>query len=94
MNQEQLVSQTAASINMQKNTVERCLHGLIDTIESSLRNGEKVTIHEFGTLKITHHKERIRINPRTLEQLVIPANNRVKFDTSPKLLNKIQGVNN
>lgn len=92
MNQEQLVNQTAANIDLQKTTVERCLHGLVDTIESSLEIGEKVTIRRFGTLRVSQHKQRNSIDPRTLDPIVTPATNRVKFDASQNLLDKIQGV--
>lgn len=92
MNQEQLISQTAASIGMQKNTVEQCLHGLVDEIENSLSKGEKVTVRRFGTLRISPHKQRNSIDPRTLKAMVTPATRRVKFDASQNLLNKIQEV--
>lgn len=92
MNQEQLVAATAAKINEQKNTVERCLHGLVDTIESRLELGEKVTIRRFGTLRVSQHKQRNGIDPRTLDPIVTPATNRVKFDASQNLLDKIQGA--
>jgi DNA-binding protein HU-beta len=92
MNQAELVAKTAANIDMQKSTVERCLHGLVDTIESSLEIGEKVTIRRFGSLRISQHKQRNGIDPSTLEPLVTPASNRVKFDASPNLLDKIQGA--
>lgn len=91
MNQEQLIRKTSANIDLQKNIVERCLHGLIDTIESSLEIGEKVTIRRFGTLKVSQHKQRNGIDPRTLEAIVTPACNRVKFDASQNLLDKLQG---
>lgn len=92
MNQEQLISQTAANISLQKTTVEKCLHGLVDTIESNLELGEKVTIRRFGTLKISQYKQRNGIDPRTLDPIVTPATNRVKFDASQTLLDKLQGV--
>ena len=91
MNQEQLVAKTAANISLQKTTVERCLHGLVDTIESSLEAGEKISIRRFGTLKVSQHKQRNGIDPRTLEPVITPATNRVKFDASQNLLDKIQG---
>ena len=82
---------TAAKINEQKIVVERCLHGLVETIESSLELGEKVTIRRFGSLRISQHKQRNGVDPRTLEPIVTPAGNRVKFDASQNLLDKIQG---
>lgn len=91
MNQEQLVAATAAKINEQKITVERCLHGLVDTIEDSLEIGEKVTIRRFGTLRISQHKQRNSIDPRTLDPIVTPAATRVKFDASQNLLDKLRG---
>lgn len=91
MNQEQLISKTAVNTAVQKNTVEQCFDGLIDTIEESLIKGESVSIRRFGTLKVTQHKERNRVNPRTLERIVVAATNQVKFDSSRDLLDKIQG---
>lgn len=90
MNQQQLVAKTATNIVLPQNIVEQCLSGLIDTIEESLIKGESVTLRRFGTLKVTQHKERNGVNPRTQESIVIPAGGQVKFDASPSLLNKIQ----
>lgn len=92
MNQDQLVARTAANISLPKTTVEHCLHGLVDSIESSLSEGEKITIRRFGTLRISQHKQRNGIDPRTLEPVITPATNRVKFDASKNLLNKLQGA--
>lgn len=92
MNQDQLVTATATSTGLKKITVERCLHGLVDTIQDSLELGEKVTIRRFGSLRISQHKQRNGIDPRTLESIITPSTNRIKFDASQVLLDKIQGI--
>lgn len=93
MNQEQLISETALNNALQKTTVARCFDALIKTIESALAQGESVSIRKFGTLKVTEHKERNGVNPRTQELIVIPAKKQVKFDAGSELLSIVRGEN-
>lgn len=91
MNQEQLICNAARRIGLPKTVVTKCFIASIDEIESALSEGESIFIRRFGSFKVTQHKERNGVNPRTLEPIVIPAIEHIKFTAGADLLSKVRG---
>jgi len=54
-----------------------------------LKRGEKVQMVNFGSWKRLRRKARIGRNPKTGQQLSIPARNVVKFSAGQELLSSI-----
>ena len=52
---------------------------LFDIIGATLKGGDAVTISGFGTFKVVDRKARQGRNPRTGEDMQIPASKAVKF---------------
>jgi len=63
---------------------------VFDQIILELSREKEVVIHWFGKFSITNRKTKNWINPRTLEPMIIPARNTVRFSVSTvvkKLIN-------
>ena len=56
-----------------------------DTIASSLEHGDEVRIHGFGAFKTAQRAARTGRNPRTGEEVRVPARRVVRFSASTTL---------
>ena len=52
---------------------------MIDAVAHTLKSGDTVTLAGFGTFAVTARAERIGRNPRTREEIKIPASKVPKF---------------
>ena len=73
MNKDQLVDKVAAKTGLTKKDVLTVLNESLDTIRTSLKRREKVTLVGFGTFVIRNRAARQGRNPQTGAQLHIPA---------------------
>ncbi len=58
---------------------EATLKAFIDSIQETLINNDKVQLIGFGTFEVKCREARKGVNPRTREQIDIPASNTVAF---------------
>ena len=61
---------------------------LLDEIKNCLEDGKHLEIRGFGTFKVKHVKERKARNPKTNEEVNVPARKKAVFKVS-KELNKM-----
>lgn len=73
MNKSELIDAIAHHAQLNKAEAGRALDGLIKTIESTLKNGESVTLVGFGSFDVKERSERKGRNPQTGEELTIAA---------------------
>jgi nucleoid DNA-binding protein len=62
-------------------------------IEEALLNGESIKT-SYGTVKVTHRKERKGRNPKTQEEVMIPAKDTLKISVNAAFENKLNKKNN
>jgi integration host factor subunit alpha len=62
------------------------VNDIIDEIISGLKESSSVKIHNFGTFKLKHKKERIGRNPKTKEDVMIQPRNVISFIPSKKIV--------
>ena len=79
MNKGELVEKIAAVTGLSKKESEGAVNAFVDTIQSSLKNGEKVAIAGFGTFDVSNRKARTGRNPHTGEEIKIAASKTPKF---------------
>ncbi|WP_281168144.1 HU family DNA-binding protein [Maridesulfovibrio zosterae] len=79
MTKAELVVKIAEKAGMTKADAERCLNYFLDTVEETLVDEGKLTLTGFGTFQVDERKERVGRNPRTGEEIKIPACKVVKF---------------
>lgn len=73
MNKAELVSKVAEKAGITKKDAEKAVNALFDSIEKSLSSGEKVQLVGFGTFEVRNRAARTGRNPRTGEEISIPA---------------------
>ena len=73
MNKSELIDAIATHAQLTKADAGRALDGLIKTIESSLKNGDAVTLVGFGSFEVKGRAERKGRNPQTGQEITIPA---------------------
>ena len=73
MNKADLVSMIAAKSNLTKKDSESALNAFIESVQTSLKKGEKIQLVGFGTFEVRNRAARSGINPRTKESIKIPA---------------------
>ncbi len=73
MNKTELVSAVAASTGLSKKDAEKAVNGVIDTIISTVKSGEKVQLVGFGTFELRERAAREGINPASGEKIKIAA---------------------
>lgn len=73
MTKAELITAVAEKANLSKASADAALNAVVDTIVESLANGEKVTLTGFGTFEPKERKERVCINPKTLEKISVKA---------------------
>ena len=82
MNKSQLISAVAEKTSVPKGDVKRVFDALFDLAEQKLSEDEKIVISGFGVFSTIHVSERVGRNPRTGEQVRIPARRMVKFHSN------------
>lgn len=73
MNKAELVSSIAEKSNLTKKDAEAALKAFIESVEEALEKKDKVQLVGFGTFEPRERAERTGRNPRTKEEIKIPA---------------------
>ena len=79
MNKKELIDSIAQKTGVKKVDADKVLSAYEATILETLKKGERVTIVGFGTFTVSDRKERKGRNPKTGEEMVIPAKKMPKF---------------
>ena|GEM_PF-4250948 len=82
MNKKELIEATllrAGHSGLAKKDAEALLNTLIDVIKESVASGDEVTLKDFGTFTLVHHRERRGFNPVTGEEMMISGRTFPKF---------------
>ena len=79
MNKADLIEQIAQAAEISKSAAERAVDALVNSVKTSLRKGEDVTLVGFGTFYAGTRAARTGRNPRTGEAVEIKAAKLAKF---------------
>ena len=80
MNKTQMVKEIAGRIEgASQKDIGVVIDATIETIKETLANGEKIQLVGFGTFEVSERAERMGRNPKTGEEIVIPASKSPKF---------------
>lgn len=91
MTKAELIAKTAADVNISKTATEKVLNALVDVIEEALKKGDKITLTGLGTFSVSERKARKGRNPRTGEEINIPATKAPKFGAGAALKEALKG---
>ncbi|MFD3155544.1 HU family DNA-binding protein [Haloimpatiens sp. FM7330] len=73
MNKADLITSMAEKSKLTKKDAETALKAFIESVQETLEKGEKVQLIGFGTFETRQRAERVGRNPRTKEEIIIPA---------------------
>ena len=73
MNKVELVAAIAEKSELTKVDAEKALKAFIDTVTEELKNDGKVQLVGFGTFEVVERAARKGRNPKTSEEIMIPA---------------------
>ncbi|CCH50383.1 HU family DNA-binding protein [Pseudodesulfovibrio piezophilus] len=73
MTKAELVAKIADKNGSSKAQAEASMNAILDTIKDELAAGSKITLTGFGTFSVSERKARTGRNPRTGDEIKIPA---------------------
>ncbi|MCQ2512891.1 MAG: HU family DNA-binding protein [Lachnospiraceae bacterium] len=79
MNKVELVEAMAAKTGLSKKDAEAALKAFIETVEITVKKGDKVQLVGFGTFEVSKRAARKGRNPKTGEDMKIKASKAPKF---------------
>lgn len=91
MRKDELIGSVSATTGIPKNAVEAVINATLETIVSSVAEGDEVNITNFGKFYRSERKERGGINPQSGERITIPAKNSPAFRPGVGFKEKVSG---
>ena len=73
MNKAELINAVAEKAGLSKKDTETVVNATIDVIAGALADGDKVQLVGFGAFEVQSRAERTGRNPKTKEEIKIPA---------------------
>ena len=73
MNKAELINAVAEKADRSKKDCEAAVNAAIDVITAALADGDKVQLVGFGAFEVKTRAERVGRNPKTREEISIPA---------------------
>ena len=89
MNKAELINAAAEKTGLSKKDTEATISAAIDVITEALAQSEKVQLVGFGSFEVKSRAARIGRNPRTKEQIEIPASKTPVFKPGKALKDTI-----
>ena len=91
MNKAELIAAAAEKANLSKKDTEMAVNAAIDVITEALADCEKVQLVGFGAFEVKARAERIGRNPKTKEEIKIPASKVPVFKAGKALKDAVAG---
>ncbi len=85
MNKAELIADVAAKAGLSKKDSEKAVNAALEAITASLQAGEKVQLVGFGVFDVKERGVRIGRNPKTKEEIEIPASRVPQFKAGKAL---------
>ena len=85
MNKTELITAMAEASGLTKKDCYTALNAFVDTLQTALKSGDKVQLLGFGTFEVKERAARTGRNPRTGEEIKIPAGYGVKLSAGSTL---------
>ncbi|HIX71231.1 HU family DNA-binding protein [Enterococcus diestrammenae] len=90
MNKAELISAVAEKSGLTKKDATAVLAAIIDTVETTLKNGDSVQIMGFGTFEVRERAARKGRNPQTGEEIQIKASKTPAFKPGKQLKDAVK----
>ncbi len=73
MNKTELIAIVAEKTGLSKKDSENAVNVVFDTIKDTVETGEKIQLAGFGIFDVKNREARVGRNPKTREEIQIPA---------------------
>ena len=90
MTKAEIVSEIAAKTGLEKQVVLTVVEGMMDTIKTSMINGNEVFLRGFGSFMIKHRAEKTARNISKNTTIIIPAHNIPAFKPAKEFMEKVK----
>ncbi len=91
MTKAELVAKMAEQTGLKKSQAEKALNAFTNALTQALGKGERIAIPGLGVFNVKERAERTGRNPKTGEEIIIPAKKVVKFTASKALQAAVNG---
>lgn len=89
MNKAELITAVAEKTGLSKKDSEKAVNAALEAITTSLEAGEKVQLVGFGVFDVKSRAARIGRNPKTKEEIEIPATRVPQFKAGKALKDSV-----
>ena len=89
MNKTELVAAIAAKAGISKKDAEASANSFVEAITEAMVNGDKVQLVGFGTFEVRDRPARTARNPRTGEEIKVPASKAPAFKAGKALKDSV-----
>ena len=89
MNKTELVAAIAEKAGLTKKDAEKALTAATEAVAEALVTGDKVQVIGFGTFEVKKREARVGRNPRTKQEIKIPASKTPVFKAGKALKDKV-----
>ena len=90
MTKAEIVSEIASKTGIDKREVLMVVESLMDTIKTTMTNGEEVFLRGFGSFIIKHRAEKTARNISKNTTMIVPAHNIPAFKPAKEFQEKVK----
>ena len=90
MNKTELIAVIADQAEVTQAMAEKVVNTFVDVVKDSLAKEEKVVVTGFGTFEVRHRVARRGKNPRTGEEIIVPAQKTPGFKAGKLLKDSVK----
>ena len=90
MTKAEIVSEIASKTGIDKREVLMVVESLMDTIKTTMTNGEEVFLRGFGSFIIKHRAEKTARNISKNTTMIVPAHNIPAFKPAKEFLENVK----
>lgn len=89
---KELFERVADRTGIKRNLVRDAVQEFLDQIIAELKKGNRLEFRDFGVFEIKERAARRAQNPKTLEQVLVPAKKTVKFKIGRLMRDSVEGL--
>ncbi len=89
MTKTELINAVAEKSGISKKDADKAVNSVFEAVAEALAGGDKVQIVGFGSFEVKPRSERVGRNPRTKEEIVIPASKLPVFKAGKSLKEQV-----
>lgn len=90
MKRADIIDIISENTGLTKLEVDAVLKGFMETVSDSLKRGDHIELRGFGIFKVVERAQRIARNPKTNQEVIVPARKTPVFKVSKELRRAVE----